>query len=144
MTNTAPLFSSKQLIFKELVVGTLIYALVLGFLNDYTPIVYAKSFSTIFFASVVLEILTYLTLVLKSKIIRALKNRTAILYKIITFFCVWFVLFISKFVFIWAIDAVFSEDISIHGFFGIMLVVAAVTIVHKLADMIFIKLGDAR
>ena len=144
MTNTAPLFSPKQLIFKELVVGTLIYALVLGFLNDYTPIVYAKSFSTIFFASVVLEILTYLTLVLKSKIIRALKNRTAILYKIITFFCVWFVLFISKFIFIWAIDAVFGEDIAIHGFFGIMLVVAAVTIVHKLADTIFIKLGDAR
>ena len=103
-----------------------------------------KAFQQSFFSSFVLEILTYLTLVLKSKIIRALKNRTAILYKIITFFCVWFVLFISKFIFIWAIDAVFGEDIAIHGFFGIMLVVAAVTNKQKLADTIFIKLGDAR
>ena len=50
-------------------------------------------------------------------------------------------MFISKFVFIWAIDAVFGEYITIYGFFGIHLVVVCVTVVHKLADFIFIRLG---
>jgi len=142
MSKNIVAFSSKQLLFKELFVGTLIYAVVLGFFNDYTSIVYAKSFSTIFFASIVLEVLTYLAFLLKSKIITLLKDYSGVLYRVVTFFCVWFVLFISKFVFVWAIDLVFSDDINIKGFFGILLVVASVTIVHKLADMVFMELGD--
>jgi hypothetical protein len=66
MTNSKPDFSPAQLKFQELFVGTLIYAVVLGFFNDYTSIVYAKSFSTIFLAAVLLEALTFLTFELKS------------------------------------------------------------------------------
>ena len=40
--------NSHQLLFQEIFIGTLIYAVVLGFFNDYTNIVSAKSFSTIF------------------------------------------------------------------------------------------------
>ncbi|WP_207843499.1 hypothetical protein [Williamsia soli] len=58
MTSEDRPFNSKQLAFKELFVGALIYAVVLGFFNDYTSLVYATSFSTIFFAAIVLEILT--------------------------------------------------------------------------------------
>ena len=136
------MFSSKQLIFKELFVGTLIFCVVLGFLNDYTSIVEAKSFSILFFASFVLEVLTYLVFMVKKKVIALLKNREGILYRIITFFCVWVVAFASKFLFIWAIDVVFGDDITIHGFLGILLVVASVTIIHKLADTVFMRLGQ--
>ena len=141
MANSRVNFTSNQLMFKELFVGTLIYAVVLGFFNDYTSIVYANSFSTIFYAAIVLEVLTFLVFMLKNKIIAALKDRSGLVYRILTFFFVWVVMFVSKFVFVWAIDAVFGDTITIYGFFGILLVVVSVTVVHKLADFIFVRLG---
>lgn len=135
-------FNSNQILFKEIFVGTLIYAVVLGFFNDYTSIVSAKSFSTIFLASVVLQFLTSIAFMLKTSIIRWLKNREGIFYKILKIFFVWLVMFFSKFVFIWAIDFAFGDNMNIRGFVGILVVVVSVTVVHKLADYVFIKLGE--
>ncbi len=135
-------FSSQQLIFQELFVGTLIYVAVLGFFNDYTSIVYAKSFSTIFFASVVLEVLTYLAFQLKNQIITWLKDRDRMMYRILMFFCVWLVMFLSKFVFIGVLDLLFGSYIRVNGFFGILAVVLCVTITHRLAYFVFKKLGE--
>lgn len=142
MQNETKVFNTRQLMFKELFVGTLIYAVVLAFFNDYTSFVYAKSFSTIFFAAILLEILTYLAFLVKGKIVDWLKNRQGIIYRLLMFFCVWLVMFLSKFVFIWAIDFIFGNNININGFFGILLIVLSVTVIHKLADYTFIKLGD--
>lgn len=52
-------------------------------------------------------------------------------------------MFVSKFVFIWAIDFVFGDNMNINGFFGILILVLAVTAIHKMADLVFTKLGDA-
>lgn len=134
-------FTSRQLLFQEIFIGTLIYVAVLGLINDYTSIVYAKSFSTIFFASIVLEILTYLAFKLKGQIIAWLKGRQGAVYRILMLFCVWLVMFLSKFVFIWVLDLMFGSYINIHGFFGILAIVLCVTIIHKLAYYIFKKLG---
>lgn len=134
-------FTSRQLLFQEIFIGTLIYVAVLGLINDYTSIVYAKSFSTIFFASIVLEILTYLAFKLKGQIIAWLKGRQGTVYRILMLFCVWLVMFLSKFVFIWVLDLMFGSYINIHGLFGILVIVLCVTIIHKLAYYIFKKLG---
>lgn len=142
MKRSTSVFNSKQLLFKEVFVGTLIYAVVLAFFNDYTSLVYAKSFSTIFYASIVLEVLTYLALFLKDTIIKSLIGKTAVVYRIVMFFCVWLVMFISKFIFVWVIDLIFGSYINIKGFFGILSVVVIVTLMHKVADRIFIMLGD--
>lgn len=142
MKRSASVFNSKQLLFKEVFVGTLIYAVVLAFFNDYTSLVYAKSFSTIFYASIVLEVLTYLALFLKDTIIKSLIGKTAVVYRIVMFFCVWLVMFISKFIFVWVIDLIFGSYINIKGFFGILSVVVIVTLTQKVADRIFIMLGD--
>lgn len=141
MNNKKNTLNPRQLLFKELFVGTLIYAVILGFFNDYTSIVEAKSFSTIFFASLVLEILTYLAFSLKSKIIKWLKDRQGAFYKVLMVFFVWLVMFTSKFIFIWVLDLIFGSYISINGFFGILAIVLCVTIIHKLAYYIFKKLG---
>ncbi len=133
-------FTSAQLAYQELFIGTLIYIAVLGLFNDYTSIVSAKSFSTIIYSSIILEILTYFAFQLKNATIAWLKPREGAIYKILMLFSVWFNMFISKFVFIWALDLVFGDYIAINGFFGILLVVASVTIVHKLAYVIFHKL----
>lgn len=134
-------FTSAQLAYQELFIGTLIYVAVLGLFNDYTSIVSAKSFSTIIYASIVLEILTYFAFKLKNTIIAQLKNREGTIYKVLLFFSVWLIMFLSKFVFIWALDLVFGSYIAVNGFFGILLVVLSVTIVHKFAYVIFHKLG---
>ena len=142
MSTATKTFNSRQQLFKEIFVGTLIYAVVLGFFSDYTYIVYAKSFSTIFFAALVLEVLTYLAFKLKSAIVLWLRFRQGVFYKVLMLFCVWLVMFFSKFVFIWCIDFIFGNNININGFLGILLIVLCVTIIQKLANMTFTKLGD--
>jgi len=50
-------------------------------------------------------------------------------------------MFLSKFIFIWALGLAFGSYININGFFGILFVVLCVTVIHKLAYKIFVKLG---
>lgn len=142
MTSKKTLFSPRQLAFDQLFIGTLIYTAVLGFFNDYTSVVQADSFSTIFAAAVVLEVLTYYTFKLKGWLLGRLKGRGGALVGFLRFFCLWLIMFSSKFVFVWVIDLIFGDAINIYGFFGILAVVASVTIVAKLSDYVFAKLGD--
>lgn len=144
MKYTGSNFSPQQLAFQELFIGTLIYVAVLGLFNQYTTIVYANNFSTILFASVVLQILTYAAFWLKGRIVSWLKDKEGKAYRILMFFCVWMVMFTSKFVFIWVLDIIFGAYIRVNGFFGILLVVACVTLVHRVAYQIFHRLGPAK
>lgn len=133
--------NTKQLIFTEIIVGTLIYVVVLGFFRDYSDIVTANSFSTIFLSAFVLQILTYLTFLLKKRIVFWLKDKPGTLNRVLMFFCVWLVMFLSKFVFLGVLDLLFSQYIYVHGFFGILFVVLCVTMLHKLANYTFQKLA---
>lgn len=133
--------STKQAAFKELFVGTLIYAVTLGFFNDYTSIVDTKSFSYLFMASIILEILTYLTFRLKGAVVSWLRARGHGDRKVVMVFLLWLILFFSKFVFVWAIDLLLGDTVNIYGFFGILAVVATVTVLHKSTDLLYDKLG---
>ena len=141
MENNKPRFTQQQLIFKEMFVGTLVYAVVLGFFNDYTAMVQAKSFSTIFFASVVLQLLTYLVFLLKKRIVSHFKVKAGLVSCFAMVFLVWLVLFLSKFFFVWVIDQIFGDNINIYGFFGIFFVALSATVLSKAADYIFMLLG---
>lgn len=142
--NEAGSFSSRQLLFKEMFVGTLIYTIVLGFFDDYTSIVEATSFSYIFLAAIILEVLTRAAFAVKDAIVRRLRHRGTPRAIALMVFGVWFVLFSSKFVFIWAIDLVLGDDVNINGFFGIFAVALLVTVAHRSADIVFGRLGDTR
>lgn len=132
--------NSRQVLFKDLFVGTLIYAVVLGFFNDYTDIITSKSFSTIFLAAFVLQLLTYSVFWLKKKVITKLKPKKELKFKLMMIFGVWVVMFSSKFVFIGAIDLIFGENMNVSGFVGIMLVAISATIAARLSDFVFEKL----
>jgi hypothetical protein len=134
-------FNPRQLLFKELFVGTLIYTIVLGFFDDYTSIVEATSFSYVFLAAIVLEVLTCGAVALKDAIVGHLRHRGTRRATVVMAVGVWFVLFSSKFVFIWAIDLVFGEDVNINGFFGVFAVALVVTVAHRSADIVFVRLG---
>lgn len=134
--------SAKQAAFKELFVGTLIYAVTLGFFNDYTSIVDATSFSYLFMAAFILEILTYLTFRLKDMVTTGLHARGYGERKAVIILSLWFILFISKFVFVWSIDLLLGDSVTIYGFFGIFAVVVTVTILHKSASLLYDRLGN--
>ena len=142
MAKTQDNFSKKQIIFREMVLGTLVYAVVLGFFNDYTDILVTKSFSTTFLAAFVLQILTYLTLRLKKKVASKFKNRTGRWNKFARIMSVWLILFFSKFVFLAVIDYIFGQAVEISGFVGLLTMIITMTVVKELIDYIFIKLGD--
>lgn len=141
MKNAATPFSRGQLVFDELFVGTLIYAVVLGFFDDYTQMVDAVSFSTIFLAGLVLELLTFAVMAAKKRVIFTLKVNRSLLGRITMVFSVWAILFVSKFVFVWVVDLIFGDNINIYGFFGILSVALSATVIGKVADYTFTRLG---
>lgn len=133
--------TKRQLIFAELVVGALIYAVILGLFDDYTDLVDAKSFSTIVFASILLEALTFLTFLFKDWWIGFLTRWRGGLSRPQKLFGLWLVMFFSKFVFLWALEFVFRGSFQVGGFFSVFILVACVTILAKLANAFFVRLG---
>ena len=133
--------SQKQIVYKDIALGALVYASVLGFFNDYTNIVEAKSFSTVFLGSLILSVLTFLVLQIKKKLINNLKVSQENITKVLFGFLTWFVMFSSKFVFVGLIDLIFSNNLNINGFFGILLVVLAATLSQKTLELFFKKLA---
>jgi hypothetical protein len=77
----------------------------------------------------------------KDAIVQHLRGRDSRAATALMAFGVWFVMFASKFVFIWAIDLMFGEDVNISGFFGILVIALIVTVVHRIADQVFLRLG---
>ena len=135
-------FNRRQLVFKDIVLGTLIWACVLGFLNDYSGVVYAKSFSYLFLAALVLAVLVYLTMIAKKNVLSRFDRQGSLRHKSTVLFGTWLILFFSKFVFIGAIDLLFAGTVTVYGFLNIMLVVVIATIVQRLAEYGFVRLGD--
>lgn len=135
-------FNRRQLAFKDIVLGTLIWACVLGFFNDYSDVVYAKSYSYLFLAALVLAVLVYLTMLAKKNVLSRFDRQGSLRHKSTVLFGTWLVLFFSKFVFIGAIDLLFAGAVTVDGFLYIMLVVVIATIVQRLAEYIFHHLGD--
>lgn len=133
--------SPRQQFFETMFVGTLIYAVVLGFFNDYTNILSTSSYSVTFALAVVMQILTYLTFRLKDVVAAWFKDKPGKVAKVGLVFGVWFVMFTSKFVFLAVIEWVFSSEVKVSGFIGLLIVIIAMTVVQKLADLAFKKLA---
>ncbi len=134
--------TSSQLVFRELFLSTLIYITTLGLFNDYTSLVEVKSFSSTIYASFVLAILTFLVFFLKGKIYNSLKDKQGTKNRVVMVFSIWLVMFLSKFVFLYAIDIIFEDQVNIEGFIAILLLAVIVTVVQRVADLVFVKLGE--
>lgn len=135
-------FSPRQIIFREMVLGTLVYSVVLGFFNDYTDILSTKSYSTTFLVAIVMQLLTYLTLRFKKRVSVRFKSSVTPLSKLGHVLSVWLILFLSKFVFLAVIDFVFGQAVSISGFVGLLLIIITMTAAKELTDYVFDKLAE--
>ena len=135
--------SARQKLFSEMVLGVLIYAVVLGFFEDYTKILSTWSYSVTFAAAVVLQLLTYATFWLKSLVVKRFKGREGKRYVAALIFGVWAIMFFSKFVFLAAINFIFGESVTLSGFIGLMCIIAVMAIAKKLINMSYERLLDA-
>lgn len=139
--HSAPhLESPNQSIFRQMVVGILIYSVVLGFFNDYTEILSTTSYSITFFMAIVMQILTYLTFQLKGAVINHFKDKEGSKYKAAMVFIVWLIMFLSKFVFLEVIDVIFGTSVEISGFIGLVLIIVTMVAADKLIDVVYGKL----
>lgn len=129
--------TNKQLLFQELLIGSLIYTVVFGFFNDYTNILATNSYSTTFLAALTMMGMTFPIFRLKSFLAKRLKNN-----KLLMICAIWSVMFFSKFIFLGALDLIFKDYIYISGFVGLVIIIITATILQKLATYTFHKLGS--
>lgn len=132
----------KQQLFREMVLGTLVYTVIFGFFNDYTNIVHTSSYSITFAAAFVMQLLTYLKFGLKRKVTAWFQQRSGKYNKLWLYASIWFILFLSKFVFLEVIYIVFGGLVEISGFIGLMIAIFSMTIIKELIDYIYNKLAD--
>ena len=134
--------NSRQKLFQEMVLGVLLYTVVLGFFNDYTDILDTDTYSVTFAVAVVMQILTYLTFALKDIVVKKFNKNGKTERKFALAFVIWLIMFFSKFVFLGVISVIFSEDVEISGFVGLLLIIACLTIAQKLVEVTYKKLAN--
>lgn len=134
--------NAKQKLFRDMFVGVMIYAVVLGFFNDYTDILHTGTYSTTFAVAIVMQVLTYLTFRVKDRVVSWFSKRPGSYQKVGIVGSVWFVMFISKFIFLGVISIVFRDNVEISGFFGLLLIIITMTIAERLVYIIDRKLAD--
>ena len=141
MKNIETKRNKKQEVFREMVLGTLLYTVVLGFFNDYTKILSTGSYSTTFAVAMVMQFLTYGTFMIKDSVAQRFRqgenpNNLGLILS------VWLVLFISKFVFLAVIDTIFGQNVEISGFVGLLVIIACLTVAQKSVELLYTRLGD--
>ncbi len=132
----------RQALFREMVFGTLVYAVVLGFFNDYTNILTTRSYSTTFLVALVMQVLTYLTLRFTKSFASWVQQLTKAPKNAGFWFGSWLVLFGSKFVFLWVIELVFGGAVEVSGFVGLLVIIITMTVVKESLDYVFVQLAE--
>lgn len=127
---------TKQSVFHTMLTGTLLYSVVIGFFNDYTNILSTRSYSITFALAIVLQLLTFATFYIKGLMVKRSRKFSGARAKFALVFGVWIVLFLSKFVFLWAIGVIFKDSVELTGFINIFVVVLTMTLAQKLIDYI--------
>ena len=122
--------------------GTLLYAVVMGFFNDYTDYLSVQSFSTLFLAALVMQALTYATFSFKGRVSRWYRGRTGTGTLIAHGLSIWAIMFFSKFVFLEVINIVFGSAVEITSFVGLLLIIATMVIAGRLIELIDRRLAD--
>ena len=133
--------ATKQAIFRNMLVGTLLYSVLIGFFNDYTDIMHTGTYSTTFMLAIVMQLLTFATFWVKDIVAKKIKALNRPRGKVILGFGVWLVIFLSKFVFLWAISVIFRDSVEISGFVGLLLVIVLMTALQKMVQLVDARLA---
>lgn len=117
--------------YRDWVLGTLVYMVVLSLFNDYTHMITITSASTILLASLVLQALTFWTIGFKKWLSSQFTYPKEQKLKPAKFFSLWAVLFFSKFIFLWVIDIIFGKNVEFAGFVSLIVVILTMIVLKE-------------
>ena len=121
--------SSRQRVFMRYLTATLVDLVVLNLFVEYWGHVEADTFTITLFASVLLQVLLKLTIVLEHRVAAFFNARPGGFNKFMRYFTAWLILFGSKFVILEALILAFGDRMGfggpLHGVVALIVVVVA-------------------
>jgi hypothetical protein len=130
--------SDRQKAFARYFTGTLIDLVVLGLFNDFSSKVHVYDFTTMLLASILLQILLKLTIVVEHKVLHLFEGKTGVAWKSLKYFTAWLILFGSKFVILEALAQAFGELVQFHGVFhGLLWLIVVVVTMLAAEELVF-------
>ena len=137
--------SGRQRGFMRYLTATLVDLAVLGLFVEYWEHVSADSFTVMLLASVVLQVLLKLTIVVEHRVATFFNARPGGFNKFMRFFTAWLILFGSKFVILEALALAFGERLRFggpfHGIVALIVVVVVMLVVEAVLVKIYRRLG---
>ena len=135
--------SYRQATFLEYFTAILTDMVVLGLFDEYWEKVEISSFTIILAASVILQLLLKLTVALEHRVAAFWNARSGTFSRFMRFFTAWLILFLSKFVILWALDVALGEDVLFHGALHGVVSFIVVVVVMVLAENLLLRLFRA-
>ena len=132
--------SPRQRVLMRYFSATLVDLAVLGLFVEYWDYVSADSFTTILLASVVLQVLLKLTIVLEHRVAAYYNARPGGFNKFMRFFTAWLILFGSKFVILEALVLAFGDRLRFGGPFHGVVALIAVVVVMLVVEAVLVKI----
>lgn len=133
--------SARQRVAVELAAGTALYSIVLALFDDYTDLLSISSFSLTLGLAAVMHLMTAATFAAKCGFVARHARRGRPGGTVGQVLGMWFILFSSKFVFLWVIEALFPRNVQLSGVVGLMAVIAAFTVTDRVGRAVYDKLG---
>jgi hypothetical protein len=139
----AQVISERQRLFIRYFTAILIDLTVLNLFDEYWDNVVIGSFTISLFAALVLQALLQLTLVIEHRIANYFKSKPGRAAKVLRLLASWAVLFVSKFVILWALDFTFGDEVLFLGALHGLVAFFTVIIVMLIAENAIIKIYRA-
>ena len=127
--------------FIDWTVGILVYVVVIALFDEHYDRIFVSSFTIALFMAVVMKVLLFLILRLEHVVAhfwKSMKQSTVV--KVLSLISAFLILFLSKFVILEILDIIFRENVEIHGFIPIILLILSMIILERGLVVIFKKL----
>ena len=139
--------SDRQRLFLRYFTAILIDLVVLNLFAEYWDKVELSGFTVSLAAAVLLQVLLKLTLKLEHNVADFFNARPGKIARFMRFFSAWLILFLSKFVILWAVNLAFGDQVqfhgALHGVLAFILVVMAMLVAEEAMVRFYKWLGNA-
>ena len=138
--------TDRQRLFLRYFTAILIDLVVLNLFAEYWDKVELGGFTVSLAAAVLLQVLLKLTLKLEHMVADFFNARPGNVARFMRFFSAWLILFLSKFVILWAINLAFGDEVqfhgALHGVLAFILVVMAMLVAEEAMVRFYKWLGS--
>lgn len=133
--------NNRQRLFIRYFTAILIDLAILNLFDEYWDKVVIDSFTISLFAAIVLQVLLQLTIAFEHRMASYFKAKEGSHFVALRWLSTWLVLFLSKFVILWALDISFGDAVLFlgvyHGIVAFIVVVFAILLAEKAIMKLF-------